>query len=261
MLAERPIVFAANDLSVELGKTGILQDLTFSVARGSWVGLLGPNGSGKTTLLRALGGLLPYTGRLHLQDRQLNMWKDRERAQQIAFVRQHSSLDFDFTVREVVELGLAPHLNWLDQPSAEQREHIQDALADTDLLAFADRLVSTLSGGEQQRVQLAQALAQDASILLLDEPTAHLDVHHQYDLMERIRGLVQSGKTVIAAFHDLAFAARYTDQLVILDRGRLVADGTASEVLTSDLIRSVFRMEAEVSEESHAVQVRYLSPV
>lgn len=179
----------------------------------------------------------------------------------MAFVRQQPSLDFDFTVEEVVALGLAPHLGWLERPSPGQNARIGAALADTDLVDFTGRPVSTLSGGEQQRVQLAQALAQNAPIFLLDEPTAHLDVHHQYDLMERIASLVRAGRTVVAAFHDLAFAARYADRLLVLDNGRIAADGKPEDVLTSELIRSVFRMDAEIEAGPDGLQIRYLEPV
>ena len=261
MTPEHSQAYAADGLHVALGGVPILHDLSFSIPAGSWIGLLGPNGSGKTTLLRALGGLLPYSGRLLLQSRPLSLWKDRERAREVAFVRQQPSLDFDFTVEEVVALGLAPHLSWLERPSATQRARVRVALADMDLAGLADRPVSTLSGGEQQRVQLAQALAQDAPILLLDEPTAHLDVHHRYDLMERIAALVQAGRTVVAAFHDLAFAARYADRLLVLDDGALAADGRPSEVLTSRLIRNVFKMEADVETKQGELRVRYLAPV
>ncbi len=253
--------FSAAGLCVQLGGTPILHDLSFSIPAGQWIGLLGPNGSGKTTLLKTLGGLLPFSGSLNLQSKPMAFWKDRERAQKVAFVRQHPSLDFDFSVEEVVALGLAPHLGWLERPSAAQCNHVRSALADTDLTTLAERPVSTLSGGEQQRVQLAQALAQDSPIFLLDEPTAHLDVHHQYDLMERIAALVRAGRTVVAAFHDLAFSARYADRLLILNNGKLEADGPPENVLTSDLIRRVFKMEANVSASEDGFQVRYLSPV
>ena len=254
-------VIAADGLRVELGGVPILHDLSFSISAGNWIGLLGPNGSGKTTLLKTLGGLLPYSGSLELHARPLATWRDRERAREVAFVRQQPSLDFDFTVEEVVSLGLAPHLSWLERPSPAQRERVHTALSDTDLTDLAGRPVSTLSGGEQQRVQLAQALAQDAPVLLLDEPTAHLDVHHRYDLMERIAALVRTGRTVVAAFHDLAFAARYADRLLVLDEGALAADGLPEEVLTSRLIRNVFKMNADVEINQGELRVRYLAPV
>jgi len=254
-------VYSADALHVALGGRTILHDLHFTVEPGSWVALVGPNGSGKTTLLRALGGLLPYSGALMLDEQTLDSWKPRDLARRLAFVRQSPTLAFDFSVEEFVLLGRAPHHGWLEGFSATDRAHVRTALAELDLESFADRSLDTLSGGEQQRVQLAQALAQEAGVLLLDEPTAHLDVHHQFDGMDRVASL-DPPRTVIAAFHDLAFAARYADRLLVLDEGRLVAEGSPHDVLTPDLIRSVFRMDADVLAPPDApLEIRYLSPV
>ena len=256
-----PSVFAAESLHVDLGDTPILHDLTFQVEDGQWVGLIGPNGSGKTTLLRTLAGLLPYRGSLTLGETPMADWKPRDLARRLAFVRQSPSLEFEFTVEEFVLLGRSPHHGWLEGFSRDDRDRVRDALDTADLGAFAERSVTELSGGEQQRVLLAQALAQEADILLLDEPTAHLDVHHQFDGMDRIASLTPR-RTVVAAFHDLAFAARYADRLLVLDRGRLVADGSPRDVLTPDLIRSVFRMDVElVDAPGDVLEIRYLSPV
>ena len=254
-----PPAYVAEGVSVALGGRRILHDLAFSIPQATWVGVLGPNGAGKTTLLRLLAGLLPFTGRLDLLGRPLAGWRDRERARAVAVVRQQPVLDFDFTVEELVMLGRAPYASWLAGPSAEDRERVARALAETDLLPFASRSVAALSGGEQQRVLLAQALAQDTPVLLLDEPTAHLDVHHQYDLMDRVAAL--PARTVVAAFHDLAFAARYADRLLVLHEGRLVADGPPADVLTPGLLRRVFRMEAEVEPAPGGLTIRYLAPV
>ena len=254
-------VYSADALHVALGGRTILHDLHFTVEPGSWVALVGPNGSGKTTLLRALGGLLPYSGALMLDEQTLDSWKPRDLARRLAFVRQSPTLAFDFSVEEFVLLGRAPHHGWLEGFSATDRAYVRTALAELDLESFADRSLDTLSGGEQQRVQLAQALAQEAGVLLLDEPTAHLDVHHQFDGMDRVATL-DPPRTVIAAFHDLAFAARYADRILVLDAGRLVADGSPPDVLTPDLIRSVFRMDADVLAPPDApLEIRYLSPV
>lgn len=255
-------VYSADALRVALDGQTILHDLDFTVEADTWVGLIGPNGSGKTTLLRTLAGLLPYSGSLTLDDEPVADWKPRALARRIAFVRQSPSLAFDFSVEEFVLLGRSPHHGWLEGFTADDRHHVRNALAELDLEAFAERSLDTLSGGEQQRVQLAQALAQEAGVLLLDEPTAHLDVHHQFDGMDRVAGL-SPPRTVVAAFHDLAFAARYADRLLVLDRGRLVADGPPRDVLTPDLIRRVFRMDAEVHAPLHGapLEIRYLSPV
>jgi iron complex transport system ATP-binding protein len=251
--------FKAEGLGVALGGRPILHDLAFAIPHGARVGLLGPNGAGKTTLIRTLAGLLPHAGRLDLFGRPLPGWPDRARARTVAVVRQQAALDFDFTVEEVVMLGRAPHRSWLAGPTAEDHAAVARALAATDLDALAGRSVLTLSGGERQRVLLAQALAQDAPVLLLDEPTAHLDVHHQYDLMDRVAAL--EDRTVVAAFHDLAFAARYAGRLLVLHEGRLAADGPPAEVLTPALLRRVFRMDAEVEAGSGEVRIRYLAPV
>ena len=261
MLTPNPPAYDAAGLAVSLGEKPILHDLTFRVEPGAFVALLGPNGSGKTTLLRTLGGLLPYHGTLTLRGRPLRNWSDRARARAVAFVRQQPSLDFDFTVAEFVALGRGPHHGWLAAPSATDRQAVEAALAETDLAQLAGRPVSALSGGEQQRVLLAQALAQDAPVLLLDEPTAHLDVHHQYDLIGRVATLAEAGKTVIGAFHDLAFAARYADRLLVLRAGRLAAHGPPADVLTPALVRDVFRMEAEVEHGPDGLALRYLAPV
>src|SRR5690606_20359210 len=160
VLTPNPPAYDAAGLAVSLGEKPILHDLTFRVEPGAFVALLGPNGSGKTTLLRTLGGLLPYHGTLTLRGRPLRNWSDRARARAVAFVRQQPSLDFDFTVAEFVALGRGPHHGWLAAPSATDRQAVEAALAETDLAQLAGRPVSALSGGEQQRVLLAQALAQ-----------------------------------------------------------------------------------------------------
>ena len=243
-----------------LGDTPILHDLTFEIEADSWVALVGPNGSGKTTLLRTLAGLLPYRGELAFDGTPVRTWKARDLARRLAFVRQSPSLAFEFTVEEFVLLGRAPHYGWLEGFSRADRDRVRNALAAADLDAFAERSMTELSGGEQQRVLLAQAIAQEADVLLLDEPTAHLDVHHQFDGMNRVASLAPR-RTVVAAFHDLAFAARYADRIFVLDRGRLVADGAPRDVLTPALIRSVFRMDAALVEAGDVLEIRYLSPV
>ncbi len=253
-------VFTADALRVALDGRPVLHDLRFTVEAGEWVALVGPNGSGKTTLLRTLGGLLPHAGALALGGQPVRSWTPRALARRLAFVRQQPGLAFGFRVEEFVLLGRAPHRGWLEGFAAADRERARAALAELGLADFAERSVETLSGGEQQRVQLAQALAQEADILLLDEPTAHLDVHHQFDGMDRVAAL-RPRRTVVAAFHDLAFAARYADRLLVLDRGHLVADGTPRAVLTPALIRDVFRMDADVSSAEGTLEIRYLAPV
>ncbi|GIV61573.1 ABC transporter ATP-binding protein [Rhodocaloribacter litoris] len=252
----------AENLSVVLDGKPVLRELGFTVEAGTWVGLLGPNGSGKTTLLRAIGGLLPYAGTLRVLGREVRAWKPQALARHLAFVRQSASLLFDFTVEELVLLGRAPHKGWLETDTRADRERVRRALARVDLAGFEKRSMLSLSGGEQQRVFLAQALVQEAELLLLDEPTAHLDVHHQFEFIDHVRGLVRAGCTVIAAFHDLELAARFADRILVLDRGRLAAAGPPARVLTADLIAGVFRMEARLyPAEDGSLRIHYVGPL
>ena len=255
-----PLV-VAEDLRVALDGTPILHGLDFAVEAGTWVGLLGPNGSGKTTLLRALAGVLPYQGRLDLDGRAVRAWKPRALARRLAVLRQTTPLSFDFSVEELVLLGRTAHKGWLDRYDAADRARVREALAHVDLDAFARRSVLALSGGERQRVLLAQALVQESDLLLLDEPTAHLDVHYQFEFLDVVRALVAAGRTVIAVFHDLEQAARYADHLLVLDQGRLVADGPPRHVLTEALLASVFRMRARVESAGERLRILYEAPV
>ena len=239
----------------------MLHGVGLDVAEGTWLGVLGPNGSGKTTLLRAVSGALPYDGRLVLWGREVRAWKPRALARRLAFVRQALPLTFDFRVEDLVLLGRAPHRGWMEAYTHEDRERTHAALAGVDLAGFAGRSVLSLSGGERQRVLLAQALAQEAELLLLDEPTAHLDVHYQFGLMERVRALVEAGRTVLSVFHDLELAARHADRLVLLQSGRVAAAGAPADVLTPARIAEVFRMRADVGPgPGGGLRIDYLGP-
>jgi iron complex transport system ATP-binding protein len=249
-------------LNVALDGHAILHDVGFTMETGRWVGLLGPNGSGKTTLLRAIGAHVPFEGDVRLDGRPTEAWSDRQRARRLAFVRQTPSLTFDFTVEELVLLGRAPHRGWLQAYQSRDRELVERALEAVDLGGFGPRSVLSLSGGEKQRVFLAQALVQEADLLLLDEPTAHLDVHYQFAFMERVDRLVAEGRGVLAVFHDLEQAARYADRLLLLDDGRLAADGPPAEVLTPKRIADVFGMRAAVETgDDGALRIDYHGPV
>ena len=238
---------SAYNLNVTLSGSPILKGISLDIEPGTWTGVLGPNGSGKTTLLKAIAGLLPYEGNLTLEPKSIDEWAPRDLARRIAFVRQTHTLSFDFKVGELVLLGRSPHKSSLSSYNRRDFDLCKEALSGVDLDGFADRPYASLSGGEQQRVFLAQALVQEADILLLDEPTTYLDVHHQYEFLEAARSMVKKGKTVIGAFHDLELAARFSDSLLVLNEGRVITHGNPQEVLDEDLLASVFRMEADVA--------------
>jgi len=257
-----PATVYADDLSASIEDAHILHELSFRVETGRLVGLLGPNGSGKTTLLRCVSGLLPYSGTLDVLGREISAWSPRELARRMAFVRQAVSLSFDFSVSEVILLGRSPHKGWLQDYARDDRDQMVRALERVDLAGFEERSVLTLSGGELQRVFLAQALVQEAEVLLLDEPTAHLDVHYQFEFMNLIRELVGHGRTAIAVFHDLEIASRFADDLIVLQKGCLVAEGKPADVLTKALIADVFRMDASLhTSEDGTLRIEYAGPI
>lgn len=255
-------MLTAHELQVAIKQKRILRGLSFSAAAGTWVGILGPNGSGKTTLLRAVNGLMPYTGTLHLNGKEIRTWAPRALAQQMAFVRQNLAPAFGFQVEDLVLLGSLPHKRWLDPVTEADRARVREVLHKLDLSDLAQAPVTHLSGGEMRRVFLAQALVQDSPLLLLDEPTAYLDVYHQFDFLTRIRALVDAGRTALTVFHDLEQAARYADQLLVLKAGHLVAQGPPAQILTPDLIAEVFRMQVRMDlAREGSLRITYLNRV
>ncbi len=230
-------------LSVQIGDKKLLDDVSVGVHHGELLGVLGPNGAGKTTLLKALSGDLELTaGAVYIDERPLSDFGARELARRRAVMPQSSYLPFLFTAREVVRMGRAP---W--EGERGEREHgarLTDyAMGLTDTRDYAVRAYPTLSGGEQSRVTLARVLAQETPILLIDEPTAHLDLRHQHLVLQLARELASEGAAVVAVLHDLNLAAMYVDTAVILQRGQVVAAGPVEESLHPDLLGSVFGLE------------------
>jgi iron complex transport system ATP-binding protein len=226
------------------GAAQIVNRVDLHAETGEFIGVIGPNGSGKSSLLRLIYRLMkPSAGLISLDARDLWALTARETAQAMAVVAQERSSDFDFTVQEVVMMGRTPHKRPLDSDSAVDATLVADALRQVGLTNFAGRSFNTLSGGEKQRVLVARALAQCAKVLVLDEPTNHLDIRYQIEMLELVRSL---GVTVIAALHDLNLAARYCHRLYLLERGRVVAHGTADDVLTSAIIEQIYGVQVEI---------------
>jgi len=220
-------------VTVRLGGRAVVHGVTATVERGEWVALIGPNGAGKTTLLRAIAGLVSHEGTVALVGRDAAHLDRRERARLLAVVPQTPETPPWLTVAEYVLMGRTPHLGPLAREGAADREAAAQALDRLDLGAFAERQLGTLSGGERQRAVVARALAQEAAVVLLDEPTAALDIGHQQQALELLDGLREDGGlTLVAAMHDLTLAAQYADRVLLLSEGRIVADGTPRDVLT-----------------------------
>lgn len=228
-----------------LGNTEILRGIDFEANEGEFVGIIGPNGSGKSTLLRCLYRVLtPSEGAVFLDGKKLSSYRVKESAQKLAVVAQHNYYNFEFSVRDVVMMGRAPHKRALDRDTAEDYQIMRQSLKAVGMQEFEERSFSTLSGGEQQRIILARALAQQTPCLILDEPTNHLDIKYQLWLMDIVKNL---DCTVISAVHDLNIAAMYCDRLYAMKQGKLIAQGTPHELLTPDLIRELYEVDAEVS--------------
>ena len=232
------------DLHLSYGAQEILKGISIQSKEKEFIGLIGPNGSGKSTLLKCIYRVLkPSGGAVWLDGRALSEYSYKESARRVAVVAQHNYYNFDFSVQDVVMMGRAPHKRALDRDNAQYRQMAARALETVGMADFARRSFATLSGGEQQRVILARALAQDTPCLILDEPTNHLDIKFQLQLMDIVKRL---DRTVIAAIHDLNIAAMYCDRLYAVREGRVVASGRPEEVLTTDFIRAVYEVEAQV---------------
>ncbi len=236
------------DLSAGYNAKPAIQGITFNLLPGRLMGLLGPNGSGKSTLLRAISGVLkPTQGSAWADDSRLTGADAREVAKRVAVVPQGSRLPPGFTAQEIVLMGRAPYLGWSGHASTADEAVAHSALEQAGALEFSNRFADRLSAGEQQRVILARALAQTTPILLLDEPTTHLDLFYQLETLQAVRRLAsEHGLAVLMALHDLNLAARFCDDLLVLQNGKVVACGEARQVLTESLIRAVFQVEVEL---------------
>jgi iron complex transport system ATP-binding protein len=237
----------------------VLRHVDLKLAQGELVSLVGTNGSGKTTLLRLLAGVLtPDDGTIRFGDKPLSGWRRAELAQRVAVLPQQLELPVGFRVAELVEMGRAPHARRLFAATADDERAVARALADADALDLADRFADELSGGERQRVLVAMALAQEPELLLMDEPTLHLDLAHQVAVLSTIRRLqAQRAMTVLAVLHDLNLASAFAPRVVVLDEGAVAADGPPDAVLTPALVERTFGVT--VREARDADGVRHLA--
>lgn len=237
-----------SDLKISLSGQEILKGISAQMPMKRFIGVIGPNGSGKSTLLKCIYRVLkPDSGAVYLDGKELSKFSYRESAKKMAVVAQHNYYNFDFSVEDVVLMGRSPHKRSMERDTAQDYEIVAQSLKEVGMQDFRSRSFSTLSGGEQQRVILARALAQQTPCLILDEPTNHLDIKYQLQLMDIVKGL---GRTVLSAIHDLNIALMYCDFIYVVKDGQVVAQGEPGEVLTKELIRQVYQVEADILHDS-----------
>jgi iron complex transport system ATP-binding protein len=243
--SDRSLEFELRGVGMHYGESRVLQDVSVRIGAPGMVAITGPNGAGKSTLLGIMAGLRRgYEGDCLLSGVEARRWKAGDFARLVSFVPQSLRLDFPFTAEQVVLMGRTPYAGGLFE-SPEDWAAVERAMALTDTLAFRQRDFRSLSGGERQRVVLASALAQQPRALLLDEPTTFLDLEHQVAIYRLLRQVSSEGMLVVAVTHDLNLAAAYSDRILVLQRGRLVADAQPCEALTAERIRTVFGVDAE----------------
>jgi iron complex transport system ATP-binding protein len=232
------------DLNVAVPKRRIVEGASIHVDEGEFVGLLGPNGSGKSTLLKTIYRTMKReSGEIEFNDRPLDEISLKESALLMSVVTQHNYYNFDFKVEEVVMMGRTPHKKTMEMDNEEDKRIVKESLEKVDMLDFKDRNFSSLSGGEQQRIILARALAQQTPCLVLDEPTNHLDIKYQLDVLDIVKSL---GCTTLCALHDLNLAAQYCDRIYILYNGHIVEEGVPEDVITEEMIQRIYGTKASV---------------
>ena len=244
------MILSAEGLTIRYhgAKAPALDRVSLSLAAGELVAVVGPNGSGKTTLLRALLGAVPSeAGLATVRNRPVSQWPRQELARVLGVITQREEPAFSLTVRDSVLLGRYPHLGPMAAPRERDRQAIERAMRRADVFDLADRRIETLSGGEWQRTRVARALAQEPEALVLDEPTAALDVRHEMEVFELIRELVTGGLAALVVTHHLNLAARYADRMLLLEKGRVAAEGRPAEVLTGPVVARVFEWPVAVT--------------
>lgn len=243
-------------VNAKVGDIDILKNINIDVYNKEFVGIIGPNGSGKSTFLKCIYRILkPQGGTIKLDEVSIDMLSIKDTAKKMAVVSQHNYYDFDFTVKDIVLMGRSPHKKMMERDTENDYKIMYESLDKVNMLDFKDRIFSTLSGGEQQRIILARALAQKTSCLILDEPTNHLDIKYQLQLMDTVKDL---NIEIIAAIHDLNIAAMYCDKIYVLKNGEIVKYGTPKEVLTKELIKTVYEVDAVVNEDSETGLINIL---
>ncbi len=246
MLAQK--VVELNNITINYGNVKIIDNISLDIKKGEFVSVIGPNGAGKSTILKAITRSIEINnGYIYLNGKDINSFLHKERAKIIGFVPQEYNIPFNFTVQDIVSMGRNPYMKRMHKEKGEDKKIVENSLRKTNTLQFRNKSFNNLSGGEKQRVVTARALAQEPEILILDEATSNLDIHHQLELLELIYWLNrENGLTVLAVMHDLNLASRFSDRLILLNKGQIFKEGKPKEVLTEKVLSKVYDMEMVV---------------
>lgn len=231
----------------------ILKDVSFNIEKGKFISIIGPNGSGKSTLLKNLNGIYtPNGGKVTVESIDIDRIKTKELAKKIALVPQNTIIDYEFTVEDIVLMGRHPYKGRFQREDDRDYEIVKEALEMTNTFHLKDRIITEISGGERQRVIIAKALAQNPSIILLDEPTSHLDINHQIEILNLLRKLNQEkGTTIVVVIHDINLASRYSDKIIMLNEGEIIGSGRPEEVITKENIEFAYNLKVAIDKNKH----------
>lgn len=240
----------------------VLKDISFNIEKGQFISIIGPNGSGKSTILKLLNNLYsPKKGNIFIEGKNIYGYKKRDLAQKIALVPQDTFLDYEFTVEDVVLMGRHPYKKRFQKEDENDFKIVEEALKMTNTLHLRDKLITEISGGERQRVVIARALAQNPSIILLDEPTSHLDINHQIEILNLLKRLNQEkSTTIVIVIHDINIASRYSDEIIMINEGKIVGIGRPEEVITKKNIEETYNLKV-IIEKNRVTNKIYLTPI
>jgi ABC-type cobalamin/Fe3+-siderophores transport system ATPase subunit len=247
-------VLSLDIVSFDYGSRSVIEAISFDVRPGEFLAIVGPNGCGKSTALKLMAGLLaPSTGNVLLQGKRVASMRRKAIARELALLAQSNEAPAGMLVRDLIGMGRFAHEGWFTSGTREDQRQIADAMRIMDVEPFADRRVGELSGGQLQRCRMAMTLAQDANVLLLDEPTNNLDLNYQYALLDVARRQSKAGRAVVAVLHDLTQASLYADRIILMDKGRIVADGLPADVLTVERVEAVYGIRTASTQIGRAV--------
>jgi iron complex transport system ATP-binding protein len=246
-------IIQSQNISFQYDQIQALTEVSCEIKKQEFVGVIGPNGSGKSTFLKILSGTLnPISGKVFLKEKNLNAYGKKERGKIISFIPQFFAYDFSFSVQEFAEMGRAPYLKFLGSLTAEDQRAVEWAVHKSDCDDLRERKMTQLSGGEKQRALLAQGLAQEPEIFILDEPVSHLDIGHQIQILTALKKQTLEGRTLVCSFHDLNLASLFSDHIFLFSSGKLFKSGIPKEVLTSEILQEIYRTPIKVLSDSNS---------